>query len=45
MDYILNIYENNKGYYSEYEQKKVKEKEKNGILNLEELLMTEEWAK
>ena len=41
---ILNIYESNKGYYSEYEQKKVKEKEKekNGILNLEELLMTEE---
>ena len=40
---ILNYYENNnKGYYSEFEQKKEKEKEKSGILNLEELLMTEE---
>ena len=35
---ILNYYDNNKGYYSEVENKK----EKNGILNLEELLMTEE---
>ena len=34
---ILNYYENNnKGYYSEFEQKKEKEKEKSGILNLEE---------
>ena len=41
---ILNYYDNNKGYYSEFEQKKEKEKEKekSGILNLEELLMTEE---
>ena len=35
---ILNYYDNNKGYYTEVENKK----EKNGILNLEELLMTEE---